>query len=168
VRLGALWLLFFSRGQAKGGNFRSEGFVPIGHGKCPGTGAVVVFKQRPSLPCQERVCVVTCLVYYKPSDGASAQLNSGQLRVRCTQSYLIDYCTRSTDTQRIRINRIIVLVHHIPLLQMGRPRTVEWTRLKERHNGPTFLFRWLRNQFHVSVIDHVCYRSRSSVPYCMG
>ena len=51
---------------------------------------------------------------------------------------------------------------------MGRPRTVEWTRLKERHNGPTFLFRWLRNQFHVSVIDHVCYRSRSSVPYCMG
>jgi hypothetical protein len=51
---------------------------------------------------------------------------------------------------------------------MGRPRTVEWTRLKERHNGPTFLFRWLRNQFHVSVVDHVCYRSRSSVPYCMG
>ena len=67
--------------------------------------------------CIKRECwLLLVLFYYKPSDGASAQLNSGFLWVRCTQSYLIDCCTRATDTQRIRINRIIVLVHHINFL----------------------------------------------------
>ena len=89
MRLGALWLLFFSRGQAKGGNFRSEGFVPIGHGKCPGTGAVVVSNNGQAYHVKRECWLLLVLFYYKPSDGASAQLNSGYLWVWCTQSYLM-------------------------------------------------------------------------------